>query len=113
MKQWSDLADPCTLDPGFSVYMTRQKCERLACGFDGEGVDFVLQAPEDVQFFSFTRYAQAVSTLIDLPPKWLYTVFGYALDQQVILVRLSVPDKVLGTPEIECLYLPRPVSFPW
>lgn len=107
--QWSDLAESVTLDPGFVVYQTRQKCESLSCGFEEENVSFVLTPPEEVPFFSFTRYAQAFSPL-GIPPNWLYTIFGYALGEQVVIARLSVASTV---PTIECLSLPRPVSFPW
>jgi hypothetical protein len=109
---WAEIADAETIDPGFSVFLAREAAERLVCGFVGTEVKVALQAPQETRFFSFTRYAQAFSPL-GMPPNWLYTIFGYVLEQQVIVARLSVPNRMIGTPEIECLSLPRPVSFPW
>ena len=109
--RWRDLSEQVEIDPGFWVYLTRQPCTRLVCGFEDEFTRIALQAPGGVPFFSFARYAQPVGS--EVLPTWRYTAFGYVLGDQVQCLKLSVPAPYNGLPFIESLYLPRPVAFPW
>lgn len=103
---WRAISQQLLLDPGFTIYQTREPLYGIRLGIDGEDLISVLVAPQPVPYFSFERYAQPLAS-VDIGATWLYSVFGYALADQVVCLR------IYPTQEIEYLLLKRPVAFPW
>ncbi len=102
---WRAISQQIALDPGFTVFQTRGTVEQLDIELEGSIVLTSLVAPQPVPFFSFERYAQPLHTIETA--HWLYSVFGYALGDQVVCVRVR-QGYIL-----EHLLLARPVAFPW
>lgn len=78
----------------------------LELAIGSETVVVRLLPPAVAQFFSFDRYAAALTQDASIPV-WLYSVYGYLLGDQAILIRYYAHQ------ELEHLVLPRPVAFPW
>jgi hypothetical protein len=111
---WSVIATPDQVDPGFYVFRTRSPMNTMYLGLTGSEIVYCLSSNGPVDYFSFDRYAQRLgtsetqgSTNLDPNQIWLYSVYGYIEESQVVCLRYR-PSQ-----EMEFLILPRPVQFPW